>query len=127
MTALEKCVLIVDDEFLIVDLLQYQIERMGLKVCGTAATSIMAVALAKIHRPAVVLMDVRLRGEQDGVDAALEIHRLVGSKMIFITGSTEPRTRERIEMDHPTAVLFKPVTDRQLTAAVRAAFATLED
>jgi DNA-binding NarL/FixJ family response regulator len=118
MSELRKCVLIVDDEFLIATLWSILVQNMGLEVCGIAATADEAVALAKEHRPAVVLMDVRLRGVRDGVDAALEIHESLGSKMIFITGSSEPRTRVRIELDHPTATLFKPVSDRQLRGAI---------
>jgi CheY-like chemotaxis protein len=118
MSELRKCVLIVDDEFLIATLWSILVQNMGLEVCGIAATADEAVALAKEHRPAVVLMDVRLRGVRDGVDAALEIHESLGSKMIFITGSSEPRTRARIELDHPTATLFKPVSDRQLRGAI---------
>jgi DNA-binding NarL/FixJ family response regulator len=121
MTALLECVLVVDDEVLIADHWCMVLEDMGLKVCGQAETASAAVALARAHRPKVVLMDVRLRGEQDGVDAALAIHDLVGSKVIFITGSKEASTAARIRMDHPEAVLYKPVSDRQLQSAVRAA------
>ena len=117
MNDLGKSVLVVDDEFIIAELWTIHVENMGLEVCGTAATADAAVALAREHRPAIVLMDMRLRGEKDGVDAALEIHASVGSKVIFITGSNEPRTRERIQQDHPEAVLIKPVTERQLRAA----------
>jgi two-component system, response regulator PdtaR len=118
---LAKSVLIVDDEFLITEGLRLQVEGMGLTVCATAASADEAVAEANHHRPMVVLMDMRLRGERDGVDAALAINESVGSKMIFITGSREPETLRRIQMDHPTAVLFKPVSDLQLRAAIEAA------
>jgi DNA-binding NarL/FixJ family response regulator len=66
-------------------------------------------------------MDVRLQGLGDGVDAALAIHEHVGSKVIFVTGSREPATLDRIGMDHPAGVLFKPVSDRQLRTAIEAA------
>ena len=121
MTDLRECVLIVDDEFLIADCLRAQIECIGMKVCGIAATAEAAVALAEEHRPRVVLMDVRLRGKTDGVDAALAIHESVGSRVIFVTGSKEPRTVARIQLDHPTAVLFKPFSDRQLRSVVEGA------
>jgi len=121
MTGLEDTVLVVDDEFLIAQGLCMQVEDMGMRVCGTAATADDAVALTKQHRPAIVLMDMRLLGEKDGVDAALEIYHSVGSKVIFITGSREPATIERIKLDHPSAVLFKPVSDHQLKAAIEAA------
>lgn len=116
-------VLVVDDEFLIAQGLSMQVEDMGLVVCGTAATADAAVAMAQLHRPAVVLMDMRLLGDKDGVDAALAIYETVGSKVIFVTGSREPATIERINLDHPAGVLFKPVSDQQLQAAIHAAMA----
>lgn len=118
MTSLRKSVLIVEDEFLIAIGLSSQVEDMGLVVCATADTADGAVALAKEHRPAVILMDVRLRGVRDGVDAALEIHHHLGSKVIFITGSREQATIERISQDHPFAILFKPVSERQLQGTI---------
>jgi len=118
MRALKKAVLIVEDEHLIAMGLSAQIEDMGLQVCATADSAERAVAEALTHRPAIVLMDVRLRGEKDGIDAAKAIHDGVGSKVIFITGSREQKTIERIGLDHPFATLFKPISDRQLRAAV---------
>ncbi len=116
--ALNRHILVVEDEFLIAQGLCMQIEDMGLSVCGTAASADEAVALAEEFRPAVVLMDMRLQGEKDGVDAALDIHYRVGSKVIFITGSREPATMARIQLDHPAAVLFKPISDGQLNLAI---------
>jgi DNA-binding NarL/FixJ family response regulator len=112
-------VLIVDDQFLIAELWSIHVENMGLTVCGRAATAEQAIDLAQKHRPAIVLMDLRLQGEKDGVDAAIVIHELVGSKIIFVTGSKEPKTVTRIQLGYPTAVLFKPVSDRDLQAAIR--------
>ncbi len=66
-------------------------------------------------------MDMRLRGNLDGVDAVLVIHETVGFKVIFLTGSREQSTAERIELDHPTSVLFKPVSDRQFKITLGAA------
>ena len=123
MTKHSNTVLVVDDECLIALGLCTQVEEMGLTVCGTAETADEALALTQEHRPAVVLMDMRLRGEKDGVDAALAIYETVGSKVIFITGSREPATIERIKLDHPSAVLFKPVSYQQLKTAIEAALA----
>jgi DNA-binding NarL/FixJ family response regulator len=118
MSHLERCVLIVDDEFLIAEGLRMQVEDMALPVCAVAGTADDAIAEAQLHRPLIVLMDVRLKGEKDGVDAALAIHRILGSKIIFITGSSDPATMERISTDHPLAILRKPVAERQLKAAI---------
>jgi len=108
----------VDDEAIIAELWSLYMELMGVEVCGFAATADDAVTLAQAYRPAIVLMDMRLRGVKDGVDAALAIHESVGSKVIFITGSQEPDTLARINLDHPTAVLIKPVSERLLTRTV---------
>jgi len=123
MSDLKNHILIVDDEFMIVQLLTFYVEDMGFVVCGSAATADAAVALAQEHRPAVVLMDMRLKGQKDGVDAALAIHDTVGSKVIFITGSSEPSTRDRIALDHPSSILIKPVTEHQLRDAIDKALA----
>lgn len=120
---LADCIAVVDDEFLIAEGLSMQVRDLGMRVCGTAATADEAVALAQAERPAVVLMDVRLGGAKDGVDAALAIHDTVGSKVIFVTGSREPQTLARIRLDHPAGVLFKPVSDWQLRRAIRTAMA----
>lgn len=126
MNALVDQVLIVDDEFMIAQLLTMYVEDIGKVVCATAATADQAIALAQEHRPAIVLMDMRLRGEKDGVDAALAIHDTVGSKVIFITGSTEPSTLTRIGLDHPSSVLIKPVKELALREAIEKATCELE-
>lgn len=112
-------VLIVDDEFIIAQTLSLYVEDMGLEVCGTAASAEQAIDLAVACNPFIVLMDMRLQGERDGVDASKAIHARVGSKVIFITGSREPATLARIQDDHPAAVLFKPVSEGQLAVEIR--------
>ena len=84
---LANCVLIVEDEYFIADMFEELIEAMGITVCGIAGTADKAVALVPQHRPTLVLMDVRLKGSKDGVDAAIAIHNAIGSKVIFIIGS----------------------------------------
>jgi len=121
MSDLRDHILIVDDEFMICELLTIFVEDIGRAVCGTAATADEAIALAQQHRPAIVLMDMRLRGKKDGVDAGIVIHDTVGSKVIFITGSSEPSTFTRISLDHPSSVLTKPVNERQLREAIERA------
>ena len=54
-------------------------------------------------------------------NAALVINLTVGSRVIFVTGSREPATIERINLDHPFAVLFKPVSQEQLSGTINAA------
>ncbi len=113
-----KRAVVVEDEALIADVLVMMLEDMEMEVCGVAATADEAIALAQAHSPDVVLMDVRLQGPKDGVEAAIAIEQTVGSRVIFVTGSREPETLARIQEDHPAAVLFKPFRIDQLKATV---------
>src|SRR3546814_16413792 len=85
------------------------IDDMGLAVCGIADTADEAVAMAEQHRPDVVLMDVRLKGKKDGIDAAQRIYGDVGCPIVFVKGSRETWTVERIKADNPAAIRFKQI------------------
>jgi CheY-like chemotaxis protein len=115
----EDCVLVVDDEVLIALSLSEMLEDMGLPVCGMAATAKRAIELTDAHRPTLVLMDVRLKGTEDDVHAALEIHRRHGTPIIFITGSREQSTIDRINQDHPAGLLIKPILPEHLKGCGR--------
>lgn len=115
MTENKKRALIVEDQFLIAEGLRCQLDAMNVDVCGIATTAEEALAFAMAERPDFVLMDVRLDSVRDGVDAALDIHHSqLDMPVIFVTGSREQETLDRIALDHPAATLFKPVSEYQL-------------
>jgi DNA-binding NarL/FixJ family response regulator len=118
-----KSVLIVEDQFLISEYLRILIEEFGLKVCGIAKTADQAVAMAKNERPDIVLMDMRLEGDRDGVDAAKEIIETVDARFIYVTGSSEPSAIRRINEDSPFRILIKPIDPAELHSAIIAAAA----
>lgn len=111
-------VLIVEDQFLASEFLRIWSEAYGFEVCGVATTADAAVQLAKDLKPTHVLMDVRLDGVRDGVDAAKEIHPAIDTRIIYCTGSSEPSTVKRIQADHPFDVLFKPIDPKLLGEAL---------
>ncbi len=112
-------VLIVEDEMLVAYGLEEELQDRGYDVVGIAATADDAVALCRAARPEVVLMDVRLKGARDGIDAAQEIaDEALGAKVIFVTGSRERQTLERIRSDHPRGILIKPVSPDQIDQAI---------
>ncbi len=121
MTNDKKRALIVEDQFLIAEGLRCQLDMMNVEVCGIATTAEEALQIAIAERPDFVLMDVRLDGVRDGVDAALDIHHSnLAVPVIFVTGSREQETLDRIALDHPAATLFKPVSEHQLRHTIRA-------
>lgn len=111
-------VLIVEDQFLASEFLRIWSEAYGFEVCGVATNADAAVRLAKNLKPTHVLMDVRLDGPRDGVDAAMEIHAALDTRIIYCTGSSEPSTLKRIGEDHPFEVLFKPIDPELLGEAL---------
>lgn len=112
-------ILIVEDDALIALDLQQTIEDMGGAVVGRASRTVEAIGLAAKHRPDVVLMDIRLAGGSDGIEAARGIRRLQQIPIIFVTGNTDPATRERVFEFSDVSLLNKPVDHLQLGATLR--------
>jgi two-component system, response regulator PdtaR len=78
-----------------------------------------AIEMALRHRPAVVLMDVRLGSGIDGVEAVRKIRQSHPCNVIFLTGSNETATRLRIEATEPAGVLVKPILPQHLIGALQ--------
>jgi two-component system, response regulator PdtaR len=115
-------VLVVEDEFVVAMTMKEELEDAGYEVSGIAATADSAVQLAAAGSPDVILMDLRLRGAEDGVDAACRIHAQgMNPAVIFLTGSAEPQAIARIQQDHPASVIFKPAAFNEIERAIQAA------
>jgi DNA-binding NarL/FixJ family response regulator len=118
MTTSRGRVLIVDDQYLIREYLKVWVEAHGFEVCGTAVSAKGAVEQALLLKPDCILMDFRLEGARDGVDAALEIVKSIDTRIIYVTGSSEEATIARINEDHPFAILIKPIDPEDLGLAL---------
>jgi CheY-like chemotaxis protein len=111
-------VLVVEDESLIAEDLALTVQEIGAAVVGIAASAEEAVRLAAQHRPDVVLMDIRLRGVDDGVDAAKAIRAMINPAIIFCTGNGDSTTRQRIRAFGNAQLLLKPVNSDELIQAI---------
>lgn len=107
-------VLIVEDEFFISLHTKGLLHALGHVAVAVAVSSDQAVALAERERPDVVLMDIRLNGPRDGIDAADEIRRRFGIGSLFVTANTDPETRRRAAAVQPLGFLEKPLTEQRL-------------
>ena len=110
--------MIVDDDLLVLKYYSVLVEWAGFDVCAVASSGHEAIDKAVELKPDVILMDVRLSGDIDGVEAAKIIHDRVGCRMIFITASNERSTINRINEDRPHTVLVKPVAPDDLRNAL---------
>lgn len=118
-------VLIVEDDFLIGMQTEDALVDAGLSVVGIATTAEEAVLLARQHRPSLVLMDIRLAGRRDGIDAAAQLFRELGIRCLFATAHDDVHTRARAEQLQPLGWLAKPYTMPSLVALVREAVARI--
>ncbi|HSF33769.1 MAG TPA: response regulator [Candidatus Tectomicrobia bacterium] len=103
-------ILIVEDERLIAIDLQRRLTRLGYTVVALAASGVEAVEKALALHPDVVLMDIRLQGAMDGVEAARQIQASVGIPVVFMTAYVDEETTQRIRDTSPWGYLHKPFT-----------------
>jgi DNA-binding NarL/FixJ family response regulator len=114
-------ILIVEDDFLVATELEYQLSQAGFDVVGVATTAEDAIALAEEHEPSLAVMDVRLAGNRDGVDAAIQLFRNFGIRSIFATAHADGETVARAKSASPLAWLQKPYSSASLITAIKAA------
>lgn len=114
-------ILIVEDEMIVAMSMRRSLQSGGYDVCGLSVTGEEAVQDTAEHRPDVVLMDIHLPGDMDGIDAARIIRERFATPIIFMTGYSEKVGDERVKQVQPTAYLTKPVQPKQLAAAIEQA------
>jgi len=116
-------VLILEDEILIAWELRDALTDAGFEVVGAASRVREALAIAERTRPHVAVIDVRLRGERDGVEAGLLLRQTFGVEIVFLTGQAERVAEHRAGFVRPVAYLHKPVSHRLLVSTIRDAAA----
>ena len=118
-------ILIVEDEYLVSVELEARLAEAGFAVVGVATTASEALRLAAAERPALIVMDIRLAGRQDGIDAAIRIYNTTGIRCIFATAYSEPQMRERAKAASPLGWVSKPYRVDALVRMIREALREL--
>jgi diguanylate cyclase (GGDEF)-like protein/PAS domain S-box-containing protein len=111
-------ILIVEDEKIIALDLQRRLERFGYSVVGMAADGQDAVNLAKDREPDIILMDIMLAGNMDGIEAAKQIRKKFAIPVIFLTAYTDEKTLERAKEVEPFGYILKPFKERELYTTI---------
>ena len=114
-------VLIVEDEQLVAIDLEGDLQRLGYEVLGVAASGEEACAKVSRAQPDLILMDVRLNGPMDGIEAAERIRQLCEVPIIFLTAYCDAVTLERAKLVEPYGYLVKPFVPSDLHAAIQMA------
>jgi DNA-binding NarL/FixJ family response regulator len=116
-------VLVVEDDFLVAGELEHWLSNAGFEVVGPAGTAEEAITLARETKPDLVVMDIRLAGSRDGVDAAIEIYRSLGIRSVFATAQSDARTMARGQEANPLAWVAKPYSPSRLVTELKALLA----
>jgi hypothetical protein len=110
--------LIVEDELLVAQSIATLLEANGHQVIACVDTAADAVAAATRQRPDLVLMDIHLRGEPDGIEAARLIRARVDVPVVFLTAYNDRAQLDRAKLSEPHGYLLKPYGDRDLLTTV---------
>lgn len=110
--------LIVEDEAVVAMAIQSKLESMGYSIVDVARSGEAAVQLALQKDPDLILMDIRLQGEMDGVAAACQIRELRSIPVVFLTAHGDRETLQRAKTAEPFGYVLKPFTEQDLLAAV---------
>ena len=114
-------ILVVEDELWAALDMEWVVRKLGHEVVGPAATADEAIRLAEAEVPDLVLMDIRLANDTDGVTAAIEIRRRFGIASLFVSAHGELATRRRAQAAEPAGFIEKPFAPETLATAIEKA------
>ncbi|MDX2099333.1 MAG: response regulator [Leptolyngbyaceae cyanobacterium bins.59] len=116
-----KRILIVEDESILALDIEDSLILMGYGVVGTTSNAQEAFSMIENSPPDLVLMDVRIQGETDGIEAAHHIWERFQLPIIFLTASTDEPTLRRIYLTPAKGYVVKPFKIQELQEAIEAA------
>jgi len=120
-------ILIVEDDYLVAMEAEAAVVEAGFEAAGIANSADEAVKLAKSERPTLIVMDIRLIGKRDGIEAASDIFKETGVRCIFATAHHTLATRTRAAPTCPLGWLPKPYSMEDLIDTIKSAVAELDD
>jgi PAS domain S-box-containing protein len=116
-----KRILIVEDEGIIAKDIERALMKLAYHVTGIVSTGEEALLQTADDRPDLVLMDIMLKGEIDGIETAQRMRQQFGLPVVYLTAFGDPKTLQRATATAPFGYVLKPFEDRDLYAAVESA------
>jgi signal transduction histidine kinase len=113
--------LIVEDERLVAMSLRRQLSALGYEVVQSVSTGEAAIAAAERLQPDLVLMDIRLEGVLDGIEAAAEIRKYRNLPIVYLTAFSNTDILERAKVTEPFGYILKPFGERELHVVIETA------
>jgi CheY-like chemotaxis protein len=120
-------IIIVEDEIIIALDLKLRLENLGYNVIHTAFNGEDAIKRTGETSPDLVLMDIQLNGEMDGIYVAQQIRRLYNIPFIYLTGSYENSLIERAKQTNPVGFINKPFDESEIQNLIEMAISQKQD
>ena len=114
-------ILIVEDEALVAASIKRHLGNLGYTVVGTAASAAKAFELLEADCPHLVLLDIKIKGDLDGIQTAEKIRDKYGIPYIYLTAHTDGGTLERAKKTEPYGYVVKPIEPRNMHSAIEMA------
>ncbi len=114
----KKNILIVEDEALVALDIKERLLEMDYDVVDTVSSAEEAINSAQQHRPDLVLMDIMLEGEKDGIQAAEEMRKSFNIPVVFLTAHADEKTLERAKVTQPYGYIIKPFKEIDLRTTI---------
>lgn len=114
-------ILVVEDESIVSKDIQYSLKKLGYSVVGAASTGEKAIELAKTEHPDIVLMDIMLRGDLNGIQTAEIIRGEMAIPVVFLTAYTDESTLAKAKVSEPYGYIIKPFKEIDLQTSIEMA------
>lgn len=113
-----KKILIVEDDMIISLVVENMIKKLGHTLVGKSASGEEAIDLALEHKPDIILMDIRLKGDMDGIEAVTHIKEDIETDVIYLTGNSDKVNYDRAKATECIDLISKPFTIGELTRSL---------
>lgn len=120
----QKKILIVEDEFIIAMLIEKQITRLGYEVVAKVTSGDKALDAVKSNNVDLILMDIKIIGDMDGIETMHAIRKFLSVPVIYITGNSDPVTKQKAFETGPAGYIIKPIEMDTLRVALNQVFGT---
>jgi len=114
----QQSILIVEDNRIVAKDIAKRLERLGYRVAGSVSTGQDAIEKAEESSPDLILMDVRIKGPMDGIDAAQQIQSRFGTPIVYLTAHADEETLSRAKETGPHGYVVKPFEENALRSAI---------
>lgn len=119
-------ILIVEDEYIIGQNLKMKLEEMGYEVTAVLDNGEDAIKMVKVDRPNIILMDIMLNGDLDGIETTINIKKIIDVPFIYTTAYSSDSFLKRAKETRPYGYVIKPYSDRELLIAIELALSKYE-